>query len=115
MKKAINEKLYIEIFKDIIRNNDDYSNKEKVKKHNIAVTKLNKLTKEILEDKEYLCDMYNNLLNTEDERLKEWVSWECLNHKVLEDKAISILKDIANGNPKKKDLIEMLLKQKIHK
>lgn len=114
MKKVLNEKLYVEIFKDIIRNNDDYSDKAKGRKHNKAAAKLNKLTKEIVGDKEYLCNMYNNLLNTDDEVLKEWVAWECLNNKVLEDNAISILKDIANADPNKKGLIEMMLKQKKH-
>ena len=110
--KKLNEELYIEIFKDIIRNNDDYGDKAKCRKHNAAANKLFKLTKSIADDKDYLINLYTKLLNTDDLRLQEWIAWECLNNNVMKDVALKTLKAIGEKNPVKKESIELILKMR---
>ena len=110
MKKRIDEEMYIEIFKDIIRDNNDYGDKSKVRKHNAAATKIAKQIDKI-EDVEYLSQMYLNLLNNQDEMIRHWVASDCLNKKVNEDKAVEILKQIAKNNPDKEFFVNLALKQ----
>ena len=110
MKKRIDEEMYIEIFKDIIRDNNDYGDKSKVRKHNAAATKIAKQIEKI-EDIEYLSQMYLNLLNNQDEMIRHWVASDCLNKKVNEDKAVEILKQIAKNNPDKEFFVNLVLKQ----
>lgn len=110
MKKRIDEEMYIEIFKDIIRDNNDYGDKSKVRKHNAAATKIAKQIDKI-EDVEYLSQMYLNLLNNQDEMIRHWVASDCLNKKVNEDKAVEILKQIAKNNPNKEFFVNLVLKQ----
>ena len=110
MKKRIDEEMYIETFKDIIRDNNDYGDKSKVRKHNAAATKIAKQIDKI-EDVEYLSQMYLNLLNNQDEMIRHWVASDCLNKKVNEDKAVEILKQIAKNNPDKEFFVNLVLKQ----
>ena len=110
MKKRIDEEMYIEIFKDIIRDNNEYGDKSKVRKHNAAATKIAKQIDKI-EDVEYLSQMYLNLLNNQDEMIRHWVASDCLNKKVNEDKAVEILKQIAKNNPDKEFFVNLVLKQ----
>ena len=110
MKKRIDEEMYIEIFKDIIRDNNDYGDKSKVRKHNAAATKIAKQIDKI-EDVEYLSQMYLNLLSNQDEMIRHWVASDCLNKKVNEDKAVEILKQIAKNNPDKEFFVNLVLKQ----
>ena len=110
MKKRIDEEMYVEIFKDIIRDNNDYGDKSKVRKHNAAATKIAKQIDKI-EDVEYLSQMYLNLLNNQDEMIRHWVASDCLNKKVNEDKAVAILKQIAKNNPDKEFFVNLVLKQ----
>ena len=108
MKKRIDEEMYIEIFKDIIRDNNDYGDKSKVRKHNAAATKIAKQIDKI-EDVEYLSQMYLNLLNNQDEMIRHWVASDCLNKKVNEDKAVEILNQIAKNNHNSKDCVKYML------
>jgi len=110
MKKRIDEEMYLEIFKDVIRDNNDYGDKSKVRKHNAAATKIAKQIEKI-EDIEYLSQMYLNLLNNDDEMVRHWVACDCLNKKVNEEKAVEILKQIAKNNPDKEFFVNLVLKQ----
>jgi len=111
MKKIIDEEMYVEIFKDIIRDNNDYGDKSKVKKHNAAATKISKLIKVVENDKEYLSQLYLTLLNNEDIMLRHWVACDCLNQKVNEEKAVNVLKQIAKDIPEKEFFVNLVLKQ----
>ncbi len=110
-KKRIDEKMYIEIRKDVIKNSDDYGDSKKVAKNNRAITKIFDLINEIKDDKEYLTQMFSNLLKSEDEDLRESVAYNCLTFNVLKDEAVAVLKRVAKDNPNKSFIIEMVLKQ----
>ena len=71
---------------------NDYANKQKVKKHNEAAKKLNKLQDEMKQNirEETLC----MLLNHEDDRVKINAASFCLHSKVLVEQSVLTLKKI---------------------
>jgi len=71
---------------------NDYTNKQKVKKHNVASKKINKLQDEMMRDisDDTLCA----LLNYEDDRVKLNAVSFCLNSEVLVEQSILTLKKI---------------------
>ena len=113
--KKLTVEMYVEIYKDIIRNVDDYADKAKVKKHNAAYTKLDKLLKEIEEDKPYLEELFGALMLNEDDKVKLSAATNCLNLNILTNKALECLNDLQNSNSLlgiDKLGIEMTLKRK---
>ena len=111
MKKRIDEEMFIEIFKDVIRDNNDYGDKKKGRKHDAAVTKLEKMIKDVSSDKEYLTQIFSNLLSNEDPLLRRYVSSYCLRYNVLEDNAVITLNQLAKDYPNHKFFAELILKQ----
>ena len=99
-----------EIFKNVITNNDDYADKSKVKKHNVAMTKLSKEIEDVSKDKDLLINLFGLLLNDENSFIKRYISAECLKYEVLQDKAVSVLKMLLKDD-KHKFNAEIILKQ----
>ena len=71
---------------------NDYVDKLKVKKHNEAIRKLNKLQNEITQNISE--DMLNMLLNHEDDRVKINAASFCLHSKILVEQSVLVLKNI---------------------
>ncbi len=71
---------------------NDYANEQKVKKHNAAAKKLNKLQDEIM--KNISNDTLCALLNHEDDRVKVNAASFCLDSKVLVEQSILTLEKI---------------------
>lgn len=96
--EKLTAEMYVEIFKDVMRDNNDYSDKNKVRKHNAAHTKIAKLIKEIQDDKRYLEELFGSLLLNEDDKIKLSVATKCLELNVLSDKAIECLNSLKTSN-----------------
>ena len=75
---------------------NDYGNKLKVKKHNAAYKKLNKLQDEMM--KNIGDDALHALLNHEDDRVKVNAASFCLNSEVLVEQSILTLEKIIAGS-----------------
>ena len=75
---------------------NDYGNKLKVKKHNAAYKKLNKLQDEMM--KNIGDDALHALLNHEDDRVKVNAASFCLNSEVLVEQSIHTLEKIIAGS-----------------
>ena len=89
--KKLTAEIYVEIFKDVIRDVDDYGDKSKVRKHNAAYTKIEKAIKEIQEEREYLIKLFSELLINEDEKIQLSVATKCLEFSILVDEAVECL------------------------
>ena len=95
----LNIKFYYNFFLFFFQQNfnkNDYGNKLKVKKHNAAYKKLNKLQDEMM--KNIGDDALHALLNHEDDRVKVNAASFCLNSKVLVEQSILTLKKIIAGS-----------------
>ena len=84
-------KLFVELSLQQCTQND-YTNKQKVKKHNAVLKKINKLQNEMKQDISE--DMLQVLLNHEDDRVKVNVASFCLQSAILIDQSIHTLKKI---------------------
>lgn len=75
---------------------NDYANKMKVKKHNVASKKLNKLHDEMKRNgsEDILC----MLLDHEDDRVKVNAASFCLQSSILVEQSVLILKKIINAS-----------------
>lgn len=75
---------------------NDYGNKEKVKAHNVASKKLQKLQKEM---KQIDCsDLLGALLDYEDDRVKVNAAFLCLQMNVHREKVRQTLNEIVNSS-----------------
>lgn len=89
--KKLTVELYEQIYKDVIRDVDDYADKSKVRKHNNAHTKIAKLIKEIQDDKEYLEKLFQELLSNEDEKIRLSIAVKCIELNILKEDALKCL------------------------
>ena len=95
--KNLTAEMYVEIFKDVIRNVDDYGDKNAVRKHNKAYAKIDKLINKIKKDKEYLKQLFGELLKNKDEKIILNISAKCLEFNVLTQQAIMCLNNLRNS------------------
>lgn len=86
--------MYVEIFKDVIRDVESYADKAAVKKHNAAYTKIAKEINKIRDDREYLTKLFDTLLTNEDDKIKLAIANDCLQLDILTDKAIECLNQL---------------------
>ena len=84
-------KLFVELSLQQCTKND-YANKQKVKKHNVASKKLNELQNEMKQNVSE--DILYVLLNHEDDRVKVNAASFCLQSEILIEKAVLTLKKI---------------------
>ena len=75
---------------------NDYANQRKVKKHNAASKKLNKLQDEMKQNVRE--DILYRLLNHEDDRVKVNAASFCLQSEILFGQAVLTLKKIIEGS-----------------
>ena len=75
---------------------NDYANKLKVKKHNAASKKLNKLQEEMKQNVSE--DILYVLLNHEDDRVKVNAAAFCLQSEILVDQSVRSLEKVINGS-----------------
>mgnify|MGYP003300155999 CR=1 FL=1 len=83
---------YVKYATRLILNNDDYGNKSKVRAHNRAMKKLLLLEKEIIEAND--TDLFDRLLQHEDERVKMYACNLCVTMNYNVDNALQILKEL---------------------
>lgn len=87
--------LFVELSQQQCKKND-YVNKLKVKKHNAALRKLNRLQDEM--SKNVNNDMLCMLLNHEDDRVKVNAASFCLKSKILVEKSTIALKKVIDNS-----------------
>jgi hypothetical protein len=102
--------IFVELSKQQCTKND-YANKFKVKKHNVALKNLNSLQDEMSQNVND--DMLRMLLNHEDDRVKVNAASFCLKSRILVDQSIITLKRIIDNSadPTICFSAKMLLKQ----
>ena len=98
------------IFDKVITNKDDYADRTRVKKHNLAMTKLNKEIEKLSIDKSLLINFCSTLLKDENDYIKRFVSAECLKYEILQEEAVQILTELLKDDNHKLNA-EIILKQ----
>ena len=98
------------IFTNTITNKDDYADKKRVRKHNLAMTKLNKEIEKLSIDKSLLINLCSTLLDDENNYIKCFISAECLKYEILQEKAVKILTELLKEDNHKLNA-EIILKQ----
>ena len=85
---------YIKQFITLCRKTGNYDNKIGVARHNRAVKQLEKLHEEVKENEEMAKEIYNELMNSEEESVKATAASYCLAMNIKTKKAEEVLKEI---------------------
>lgn len=92
-------KEYIMLCSQMCKMPEDYT-KENVKRHNIAMRKLNKLKESIHIDNELTENVYRILLECEDAYVQQTAATDCLQLNIYVDDSVEILKKISRCGDK---------------
>lgn len=94
MKEKITKEYILEICENVITNFDDFADEEKIKLHNKAYAKLEKVLDELEEDLQNAEEIFAELFKIKDPYLKHTFAVFALRLGILYDDALNILVDI---------------------
>ena len=106
---------YVELIGQLC-SREDYADKQKVRRHNAAMKKLQALQMKMCEDLGHASDAIEQLLESDRERVRVYIAYFCVEENLYVGTAADVLRDILKYSDDKmhRYYAHMALKQHLH-
>jgi len=106
---------YVELVSQLC-GREDYGDKQKVRRHNAAMKKLQALQMKMCEDLGHASDAIEQLLESDYERVRVYIAYFCVEQNLYAEKAANVLRGIVKHSDDKmhRYYAHMALKQHLH-